>query len=236
MFKQTNHPRQKSTQILRIIVIAIGIILSAVCLSLFYLEAYNTGIQLTDKYNQALVEMDEDNFQEAIDILRNLGDFQDSRWFLSEAEEWIEIKSLINAGEYEAAQAKISELKAVADGEKSSEDRIKKAEDSVQMEITLSESYNAAKEFYNKKEYMEALQIFDKLDNYNDSKEMASECRDTLKQLTLSNTISAGVRCSAAIGKNGKVYFAANAFTDKSEIQSWNDKIGRASCRERVSF
>lgn len=225
MMIHTSDSSQKRVRMFRIICIAIAVISVIIALSSFYIGAYNTGIQLTNKYNQALMELDEEHYQEAADILRSLGTYQNSQWFLSEAEDWIEIKAFLDAGNYDAVQAKMAELKAAASGIESSENRIKESEISIQKEISQGESYNSAKQLYDAKEYAQALKIFEELDDYKDSKKMVEACRNSLKQLTFSNTISAGVRCSAAIDKNGKIYFSADTFVDKEKIQHWQDVV-----------
>lgn len=222
---KTRDSNQKGTRVFRIICIAIAVISTIMALISFYIGAYNTGIELTNKYTQALTELDEKHYQEAADILRSLGTFQNSRWFLSEAEDWIEIKELLDAGNYGAVQAKIEELKVAAKGIESSQNRIKESEILVQKEIFQAESYNSAKQLYDAKEYAQALKIFKELDNYKDSKKMVEVCQNNLKQLALSNTISAGVRCSAAVDKNGKIYFSADAFVDREKIQHWQDIV-----------
>lgn len=225
MMTQSSDSNQKGTRVFRIICIAIAAISTLVALVSFYIGAHNTGIQLTNKYNQALTELDEKHYQEAADILGSLGTYQNSRWFLIEAEEWMEIKELLDAGDYDAAQAKIEELKVAASGIESSENRIKESEISIQREISLRESYNSAKQLYDAKEYAQALKIFEELEDYEDSPQNVTACRNILKRLALSNTISAGVRCSAAIDKNGKIYFSADAFVDKDKIQNWQDVV-----------
>ncbi len=122
------------------------------------------------KYERAKVHLNNKEFDKAIEIFTEIGDYSDS------SEQIIVCKyskavSLMDSGKYEEALAVFEELGDYSDSK-------------TQIEKCVNESnrmkYEKANELLNEGMYQESLDIFDELDNYSDSEEKADEARYNL--------------------------------------------------------
>lgn len=89
------------------------------------------------------------------------------------------------------------------------------------IEIALNDySQNTQNDFEN------ALQKLFNLDNYIDDEITIENCKVELARLQQATTISAGIRSSVGMIRNGKVYLAGDDYYSwKSELDTWNDII-----------
>lgn len=107
-------------------------------------------------------------------------------------------------------------------------------------------------------DYQDAIDIFTELDDYKDSLEYIEIAKQhlnnnlyenrndilldksskeddiKLKQLKYSNTISAGIRYTAAICNNGKVKFYGEDVDLKKEVENWSDIVSISVCGHLV--
>lgn len=86
--------------------------------------------------------------------------------------------------------------------------------------------YESAMQLFKREDYKRAYEIFSDLGDFQDSQSFIQECNVKLLRLQQATTISAGIRSSAGVVRNGKVYFAGDDYYSwKSELDSWNDIV-----------
>lgn len=91
---------------------------------------------------------------------------------------------------------------------------------------TNSIVYESAMQLFKREDYKRAYEIFSDLGDFQDSQSFIKECNVKLLRLQQATTISAGIRSSAGVVRNGKVYFAGDDYYSwKSELDSWNDIV-----------
>ncbi len=91
---------------------------------------------------------------------------------------------------------------------------------------TNSIAYENAMQLFKREDYKRAYEIFSDLGDFQDSQSFIKECNVKLLRLQQATTISAGIRSSAGVVRNGKVYLAGNDYYSwNSELGSWNDIV-----------
>lgn len=160
--------------------------------------------ELCDK---AIEEFDAKNYEKSIELFKQIEDFKASKEYLENYENNIELFNQI-------------------DGFADSKEYIEKA-NNLLIEKNNNESlYYEAYNYYKSENYILAIQKFTELNGYKDSKEIIQKCRLELAKLQQATTISAGIRSSVGMIRNGKVYLAGyDYYSWKSELDSWNDII-----------
>ena len=112
------------------------------------------------RYNSALELIESKNYTEAIEILTELGEYEDSQEKIKECK-YQNALLLIDAEEYSEAKALLEELKGYnAD---------------IETKIQICD-YSIAKQYLEKGKYDKAKELFTALKDYGDSKDMIKEC------------------------------------------------------------
>lgn len=196
-----------------------------------FMYIYNISLiknQLTSKYQLALEKMDTEEYDEAIELLRELGDYKDCVENLEIAEERIkEIQRsknyeqavfLYEAGRYDDANKIFSELDDFRDSKEYSE-KIKETVDKLDK---TQISYNEMLNYYHSGEYEKALSILAGLGDYEDCVAITQNIDNILNRLALSKSISAGIFYSAAVTEEGQVSFSGVGFSGQADIEKWD--------------
>lgn len=183
--------------------------------------------QLMSKYELAIEKMDTEEYDEAIELLRELGDYKDSVENLKIAEEKVkEIQRngnyeqavfLYETGRYEDAYTAFFELGDFRD----SRAYLVKIEEAINKQDENQILYDKMLEYYNSGKYEQALAILEKLGDYEDCVDLTQNINNILKRLELSKTISAGIFYSAAVTQKGQVSFSGVNFSGQSDIENW---------------
>lgn len=205
----------------RIVIAAITIVL----LSFVFADAYSTKQTLVGNYLLGNQKLDEGDYDGAINIFQTIGDYRDSFWYIEEAKEWAEIQKLKDAEDYKSALERISTLKSRMPMGAETETRVIRSEKEVQDLLNKQEVYLSAKELYDGGDYAAAQEAFLKLGGYKDSPQLTSKCEIMLRRLAKANSISAGIRHSAAVTSAGQVLFCGDSFAEKEDLLSWRDII-----------
>lgn len=118
------------------------------------------GFIAETRYNSALELINEKNYTEAIEILTELGEYEDSQEKIKECK-YQNALLLIDAENYTDAKALLGELKGYnAD---------------IETKIQICD-YSIAKQYLEKGKYDKAQELFTALKDYGDSKDMIKEC------------------------------------------------------------
>lgn len=138
--------------------LVIFILLSSLILFTIYLfyHAFRQRVIYDTQYCEAKKLYEENNYDEAIEILKTLQDYNNGAELLNVVEtekEYSEAVELLNNGKYNQAIEKFSKIKDFED----SNEKIDEAK------------YKLALEYYNRKDYASAKKIFVELDDYLES-------------------------------------------------------------------
>ena len=112
------------------------------------------------RYNSALELIESKNYTEAIEILTELGEYEDSQEKIKECK-YQNALLLIDAEEYSEAKALLEELKGY--------------NTDIETKIQICD-YSIAKQYLEKGKYDKAKELFTALKDYGDSKDMIKEC------------------------------------------------------------
>lgn len=226
--------------------------LSVIFIFIFFNISDKRREEMLDIYNSGLDYINDEKYQEAQEILGELGDYKDSyeqiriAKILEKKKEICDkaIKSF-NDENYENAielfeqieDFKVSEeyintyknfvqLFEQIDGFKDSKVYIEKANALLNEKNNNESIYNDAYKYYESEDYILAIQEFSKINDYKDSEDMLQKCRLELARLQHATTISAGIRSSVGMIRNGKVYLAGDDYYSwESELETWNDIV-----------
>lgn len=179
----------------------------------FYKDAWDTRQERGIKYGNALDEAKEENYQNAIDILEELGDYKGAKKDI----EYFEALLLFNNENFDEAIEKFAKLGEYRDSEK----YLSTAKAAQVKKI----SYNEACRYFAEGFYTQAYKMFLELGDYKDSLRLSNESvnRWRIKSANTGNTISAGVLQSLGLNKSGTVEFAAKYFDERQQIRNWKD-------------
>lgn len=197
----------------------------------FMRYAYSTKQALSEKYRNGTSMIDSGKYQDGINILAELGDYKDCLEYIEKAKKHIAYENaifLFDAEQYEQAIDAFSALNDFEDSKKYLEDATKALEEAQQLTIQQEEKatqYRQALEEYENGNYIQALKSFKALGDYEDSSQLSEQCKLFLKRIMRSNTLSAGIRYSAAVKQDGTVYFSGQGYSGTSYIAEWDDII-----------
>ena len=141
------------------------------------LLAYNYVIIPTKQYNEAVEQLEQSNYQQAIDGFEALGDYKDSADMVLQTKyTWAE--SLLAEKAYDEAYAKFKEIQDYSDAAERMEDV----------------RYTEAEEYLNSNGYGKAIELFERLGGYKDSRTRVLEAsylwaEDYLKQGQLEDAL-----------------------------------------------
>lgn len=176
-------------------------------------ERYATGLELVQEqeYSSATVE------------LKGLGNYENSRALLDEAQRYVDYDSAVEfyrLGEYYSALQIFS--------------RLGNFEDSInyrnqcyfaEAERIRKETYETALYAYEGEDYMRALSAFEQLGDYLDSSVLAENCEEQIERRTLANTITAGTRYSMAVTNDYTVLSTEYTHDSKIGVSGWTDIV-----------
>ncbi|MBR3809115.1 MAG: hypothetical protein IKK46_02285 [Clostridia bacterium] len=149
-------PKKKSNKAKFVIPVVILIVAIIVVNAIRFVP----GFIAETRYNSALEFINEKNYTEAIEILTELGEYQDSQEKIKECK-YQNALLLIDAENYTDAKALLGELKGYnAD---------------IETKIQICD-YSIAKQYLEKGKYDKAQELFTALKDYGDSKDMIKEC------------------------------------------------------------
>jgi len=175
--------------------------------------------KLMDQYNVAVEELENGDYQKAIEHFTNLGDYQDSFSYIKLAE----AEQALLQKDYETASKLFCELGTTNGFEKSKYAKISAAKIEQNEEL-----YVEATQQYEEQNYGEALNIFNGLEGYKDSEVLAEECRRDVKILMRATTLVAGTNATAGITETGEVNFAGARVLTPKDVEGWSDVVSIA--------
>ena len=149
-------PKKKSNKAKFIIPVVILIVAIIVVNAIRFVP----GFIAETRYNSALELINEKNYTEAIEILTELGEYEDSQEKIKECK-YQNALLLIDAEEYSEAKALLEELKGY--------------NTDIETKIQICD-YSIAKQYLEKGKYDKAQELFTALKDYGDSKDMIREC------------------------------------------------------------
>lgn len=193
------------------------------CLSLFVI-ATREKEKMISKYELGIEKIENKEYQEAQEILRELGDYKDSLKQIELAANSITYEKaieLFNEEKYEKAIKEFSQIQTFRD----SQEYIERAEEQIEQINTNEKEYDEAVKSYNSGEYIDAIQKFSDLSNYKESQEILRECRKKLARLQQAKTISAGIRYSIGVINDGRIEYSGDYPVLEEELSLWEDII-----------
>ena len=218
----------------------------------FLWNAFEQRKYMIALYESGNYKIDNQEYQEAQEIFSELGDYKDSFDKIKIAQILEQQKELCdmaieeyNAENYEKAIELFEQIESFKasqeyieycenannlfeqiDGFKDSEEYLEKANLFLIEKETNETLYNEAYDYFESNEYILALQKFTEVNDYKDSEEMRQKCKLELARLQQATTISAGIRSSVGMIRNGRVYLSGDDYYSwKSELNTWSDII-----------
>ncbi len=185
----------------------------------FYKNAWDIRLEREKQYENAWTEVEKKNYQNAIDILKELGDYQEVKKDIT----YLEALLLFSDEKFADAIDKFAELGEYRDSVKYLNNATEAQEKKT--------FYNEACSFYAEESYPQAYKMFCELDNYKDSLRLAEESvtKWRIKLANTGNTISAGVIQSGGLTNSGTIEFVARYFDERRKIQNWEDVVAIAA-------
>lgn len=170
------------------------------------------GSENKKTYEEALKDAKSESYDDAIEKLRGIAEFEDSE------EQIIKITyeagcKYFNDGEFETARKYFLQIEDYED----SEEYINK----IKIELagtSARAAYNQAIDYYNDGSYENALRLFEDLGSYED-------CEEYAQRIKLAHNIAGGVGYSLALTSDGHVKSAGNNNQGQCEVESWEDII-----------
>lgn len=199
--------------------------LSALVIILFLHNAPAQKRYMLDTYESGINSINNEDYLTAQEILSELGDYKDSLDQIKKAQILQQQKVIydsavqsFNNEDYKSAIKSFTQIKDYKD----SEDYINIANSLIEQKAIYDEAYN----YYQSEDYILAIQELTKLNNYKDSEEIIRNCKIELARLQHATTISAGIRSSVGMIRQGKVYLAGDdEYSWESELETWNDIV-----------
>lgn len=195
----------------------------------FLWNAFNQRKYMVTLYKDGINKIDNEDYHGAQETLSRLGDYKDSISQIEIAKNLEQQKKIydraiesFNSKDYKKAIDLFTQIKNFKD----SGDYIEEATKLLEQKNANESLYSEAYDYYESNDYISAIQTFSKLNDYKDSEKILQECRLELARLQQATTISAGIRSSVGMIRNGKVYLAGNDYYSwKAELDTWNNII-----------
>lgn len=190
-------------------------------LMLFFGSALSMRAQLMQTYKSGIDKLDAGQFQEAIELLSPLGDYQDSLAYIDEANrniDYIEAIRLFDCQEYEDSLAIFFKLDAF----KNSQAYAQKITALLQEDAEKESLYAQALVYLNSEDYLLAMPILEQLGDYQDSQLILEKMTNAIAILKHSNTLSAGVTFSAAVTEDGFILSSGDKFLNHEDVADWD--------------
>lgn len=218
---------------------------------LFLWNAFSQRDHMITLYETGIDKIKNQEYQEAQEILSELGEYKDSfdkikiAQILEQQKELcdraiaeFDSKNYENAIElfkqiedFKASEEYLKnyeyniELFKQIDGFEDSKAYIEKANNLLKEKNNNEFLYNEAYSYYKSGNYILAIQYFSKLNGYKDSEETIQKCRLELAKLQQATTISAGIRYSTGIISDGMIKYSGDYKTLEEELYTWKNII-----------
>ncbi len=212
------------------------IALSFLCFSGFLVFFFSSALEqrksLLDKYNTGIEKYNNQDYQEAQQILYDLGNYRDSVKYSMAAEEamitfqyndkiYEEAIQFYKKEKYKQSLELFEQISDFKESRRYIEDATRKIKES----NNNRRVYKKAIENYKSNKLIEAISQFSKLGAYKNSEQLLKKCKFRLSQLQQADTISAGIRYSTGIIKNGYVKYAGDYPKLEEELSLWENII-----------
>lgn len=201
------------------------ILLGLVFCILFFGSALYSRSKLMGQYNDAIDQINTGEYAQAIPILEELGDYQDSYYYIQKANNGLRYQKallLYDNKRYEEALAEFRDLGNFED----SEQYVNTLETILDELESNDELYQTALGYIDESRYLEALELLTPLADkaYKESKQLAKMCEIAVNVINGATTISAGTGISAAILSDGTVLCSTNrGLLNQSHFADWRD-------------
>lgn len=172
-------------------------------------------------YDIAMGEFSDGDYQDAIDTLSPISEFKDSQKHILYSRAMI----LFANKEYEEAGELFSQLSGFLDSDYYKAQCVVLQENIEKLQENNQAAYTVAIDSFHQQKYVEALAVFEELGEFEDSTEMAEICKNQIRMRSYSNTISAGIRYSAAVSTGETAYFSGEGFEGESDMGTWTDIV-----------
>ena len=196
---------------------------------IFFYSAYTQREQMLDLYESGTNKIYAGEYQEAQEIFGELGDYKDSLDLMKNAQNLEQQKQIYDRAVELFSDEKYEDsidLFAQVEDFKDSKEYIETSNTLMKQRDDDEYMYNEAYSYYESDNYILAIRKFTELNGYKDSENVIRKCRLELAKLQQATTISAGIRSSVGMIRQGKVYLSGDDYYSwKSELDSWNDII-----------
>lgn len=183
------------------------------------LEDTREKAEIEQTYNLGNEYIEGEQYLKAIEQFENVIDYKDSANKVKEASYYLAL-DYMNMGENDKAK----EYFIKADGYEESEFCLSKLE-ILNAEKAKKNIYEQAVQKYNDGAYDDAIELFELIEDYKDSKEYIKECNLCLKRINKNNILSAGIRTSVAISNRNKVLVAGNNVAGQCNVAHFEDIV-----------
>lgn len=237
----------KSSKRINILIVIITILFFI----LFFTSAYFEKNKMLQLYSSGKEKIENQQYQEAQEILGKLGDYKDSLEQIEIAQILEQKKNICDnaieafntenykdsikffkqindfktSKEYTDYYINFEELFERIDGFKDSIEYIEKANTLLNEKNNNESIYKEACNYSESKKYILAIQKFFQLNDYKDSEDRFQECRLELARLQQATTISAGIRYSTGIVSDNKIKYSGDYELLEEELSTWKDII-----------
>lgn len=178
---------------------------------------------VADKYSNAIELYNEGNYEDALEIFDVLHNYKQANNYIGKIEVEMMYSDAVkkfDAGEYDIAKQIFMEIENYEDS------RLYLAQiDIKSIEESKKIVYENALIEYELGNYLKALELFETVLDYGNSKQMVEECKAQILRRNLCNIISAGVRTSIAIESDGDVMAVGDNTERQCEVAQWRDVI-----------
>lgn len=199
----------------------VSALLVVAILTLLFQNADGVRRSRESVYDAAVAEIMNGKYQDAIDSLSSINEFKDAQKHIMYSEAML----LFTDGAYEEAEELFLQLKGFLESDYYMQQCVTLQEAANNTQVENQAAYDDANNFFRKQNYIEALDIFEKLEDFENSLEIAQVCKDMIKMRSYANTISAGIQYSAAVSSDGTAYFSGKNFPGESYIKTWTDIV-----------
>lgn len=166
-------------------------------------------------YSEAKKLIDNEDYENAINKLMEIEDFEDSKEQIKFAEYNLAIQ-YFKSGDYDGAKQLLKKL----DDYKDSKQYLEEIDKEQLIQLT-EDTYGMACKLLNNKEYSKALEKFNLILGYKESNKKAEIC----KRFILAHKISGGILNSYGIAGNGKVLVAGDNSYKQCNVEDWENII-----------
>ena len=182
------------------------------------------NVRLEQKYNEALILFKNEKYQEAKILFDELMDFKEGKNYSRESYYRYAIQ-LYDCERYEEAAQIFMELK-----ENNYKDSKIYAAKALLPEVDRMKEllYVEACTKYESKDYKEALDVFEKLEDYKESQKYIEECQEQISRRELAETLSAGTLYTLGIKNDGTVISTGYNKDGQSNVTEWEDIVSIA--------